>query len=144
MIVQQILDQKSQGGVTCVPPSMPVSEAAKLLSEHRIGALVVSSDGVSVAGILSERDIVRELGRRGAACMSDSVERMMTARVQGCALEDTAEDVLEAMSHGRFRHMPVMRGDKMVGVISIGDVVKARLSEMHMEKNALEDMIKGF
>jgi CBS domain-containing protein len=127
-----------------VPPGTTIAKAAETLSARRIGSLVVSQDGKRVAGILSERDIVRELGRRGPACMADTVDSIMTARIIGCARGDATDDVLQKMTDGRFRHMPVMEGDEMVGLISIGDVVKARLMELAAEKDALEGMIKGF
>lgn len=144
MLVQQILKAKSDDGVVTVAPGTSLAKAAELLSSRRIGAVIVSPDGKRVAGILSERDIVRELGRRGAACMSDRVDDVMTARVAGCRVTDTADMVMQMMTEGRFRHMPVIQGDQMVGLISIGDVVKARLSELEHEKDALEGMIKGF
>ena len=144
MLVQQILKAKPDDGVVTVPPGTSLAKAAEVLSSRRIGAIIVSPDGKRVAGILSERDIVRELGRRGVACMSDTVDAVMTAKIVGCRLSDSADQVMHAMTDGRFRHMPVMVGDQMVGLISIGDVVKARLSELAMEKDALEGMIKGF
>lgn len=144
MLVQQILKSKADDGVVTVPPGTSIAKAAEILSARRIGALIVSPDGKRVAGILSERDIVRELGRRGPACMSDTVDQVMTARIVGCRVSDSAQDVMQKMTDGRFRHVPVMEGDQMVGLISIGDVVKARLSELAMEKDALEGMIKGF
>ena len=144
MLVQQILKGKSDDRVVTVPPGTSLAQAAETLSSRRIGALIISVDGKLVAGILSERDIVRELGRRGAACMADTVDAVMTAKIVGCRVTDTADQVMHAMTEGRFRHMPVMEGDQMVGLISIGDVVKARLSELSMEKDALEGMIKGF
>jgi predicted transcriptional regulator len=87
---------------------------------------------------------VRELGRRGVSCLSDAVTRVMTAALVTCQRSDRATDVMQKMTDGRFRHMPVMDGEVMVGFISIGDVVKSRLSELAMEKDALEGMIKGF
>lgn len=144
MLVSQILKSKADDGVVTVPPGTTVSKAAETLSTRRIGALVVSSDGKRVAGILSERDIVRELGRRGPACLADTVESIMTARIISCARSDQTDEVLQKMTDGRFRHMPVIEGDEMVGLISIGDVVKARLMELSAEKDALEGMIKGF
>lgn len=95
-------------------------------------------------GILSERDIVRELGRKGAGCLTMVVAEVMTARLVTCTRDDSAHDVMVRMTDGRFRHMPVMDGAEMVGLISIGDVVKARLGELAMEKEALEGMIMGF
>ncbi|MBC2835616.1 CBS domain-containing protein [Paragemmobacter straminiformis] len=144
MHVSQILKSKSDDGVVTVPPGTSLAKAAELLSSRRIGAVIVSSDGKRVAGILSERDIVRELGRRGAACMTDSVDTVMTSTITSCRRDDKADEVLQKMTDGRFRHMPVMEGDQMIGLISIGDVVKARLMELAMEKDALEGMIKGF
>ena len=94
-------------------------------------------------GILSERDIVRDLGNRGAECLSASVDDLMTSKLVSCTRHDSADEVLEKMTVGRFRHLPVLEGEEMVGLISIGDVVKARLSELSMEKDALEGMIMG-
>ena len=144
MLVRQILATKGGGGVITIGSNTLVNDAAQLLSEKRIGAVVVSDDDETIAGILSERDIVRELGRRGEACLGDSVTSLMTRELVSCTPDETADDVLEKMTRGRFRHMPVMEDEKMIGLISIGDVVKARLSELSMEKDALEGMIKGF
>lgn len=144
MLVSQILKSKADDGVVTVPPGTTVAKAAEILSARRIGALIVSPDGKRVTGILSERDIVRELGRRGPACMSDTVDAVMTSQITSCTRSDQANDVLEKMTEGRFRHMPVIEGGEMVGLISIGDVVKARLMELSAEKDALEGMIKGF
>ena len=143
MLVRQILGMKGGTDVVTIAPDAAISDAARLLSEKKIGAVVVAS-GEAPDGILSERDIVRELGRRGEACLKDKVSDLMTSTLISCVPEDTTDSVLTKMTDGRFRHMPVMEGEKMVGLISIGDVVKARLSELSMEKNALEDMIKGF
>ena len=144
MLVSQILKSKSDDGVITVPPGTTVGKAAETLSARRIGALIVSPDGRRVAGILSERDVVRELGRRGAICLLDTVDSIMTAKIVSCTRNDRTDDVLQKMTDGRFRHMPVMEGDQMVGLISIGDVVKARLMELSADKDALEGMIKGF
>ena len=144
MLVQQILKSKSQVDVVTIAPGSSLAAAAEVLSAKRIGAIVVSKDGKAVAGILSERDIVRELGKRGPACMSDTVDAIMTAEIVSCTRDETTDQVLAKMTDGRFRHMPVMEGDEMVGLISIGDVVKAQLSTLSMEKEALEGMIKGF
>lgn len=143
MIVSQILRSKPEMGVISVKPSATISEAAQLLSEKRIGTVVVSADGQSLDGILSERDIVRELGKRGAGCLTDPVSALMTAKLVTCGPSNSAIEVLEMMTAGRFRHVPVMDDGKMVGLISIGDAVKARLAELAMEKDALEGMIMG-
>lgn len=144
MIVQQILKGKPTEGVITVSPGTTVEAAAKVLSENRIGSVVVSPDGRVCAGILSERDIVRELGKRGPSCMSDRVDDMMTKVIETCVLADESESVLARMTEGRFRHMPVMDDGAMIGIITIGDVVKARLTELAMEKDALQGMIMGF
>lgn len=144
MLVQQILKSKPAGDVVTVIPGSGLAEAAVLLADRRIGAVVVSPDGKRVAGILSERDIVRELAARGAACLSDRVDDVMTTEIVTCACADSSEAVLGKMTAGRFRHLPVVEQGAMVGLISIGDVVKAQLSELSMEKAALEGMIKGF
>ncbi|WP_322893587.1 MULTISPECIES: CBS domain-containing protein [unclassified Yoonia] len=143
MIVAQILKSKIDMGVVSVKPSDSVSSAVALLSEKRIGTVVVSRDGTTLDGILSERDIVRELGKRGVDCLSAPVSEMMTAKLTTCTTGDSADKVLEMMTEGRFRHLPVMDNGQMIGLISIGDVVKARLLELSMEKDALEGMIMG-
>ena len=143
MLVRQILGLKGGTGVVTIDTGASVADAARLLSEKRIGAVVVV-DGETPLGIFSERDIVRELGRRGDVCLKDNVDQLMTRAMISSSPEESADQVLTKMTDGRFRHMPVMEGDKMIGLISIGDVVKARLSELSMEKDALEGMIKGF
>lgn len=143
MLVFQILKGKSDDAVVTVPPGSSVADVAEILSSRRIGAVIISKDGEIPQGILSERDIVRELGKHGSSCMDQPVETIMTSNLIGCSREDTADYVLEKMTEGRFRHMPVLENSRMVGLISIGDVVKARLAELSMEKDALEDMITG-
>lgn len=144
MLVSHILKSKSDDGVVTLPPGTTVAKLAEVLSSRRIGAVVISRDGRVVDGIVSERDVVREIGRRGPACLPDRVESLMTASVTTCQRNDTADAVLATMTEGRFRHLPVVENGQMIGLISIGDVVKARLSELSMENHALEGMIKGF
>ena len=144
MLVHQILNSKSNHDVATILPGATVADAVEVLASRRIGALVVSVDGKVALGILSERDVMRELGRRGPACLTETVEAMMTRNLVGCTREDTADVVLQQMTDGRFRHMPVIEAGQMVGLISIGDVVKARLLDLAAEKDALEGMIKGF
>lgn len=143
MIVSQILKSKMDIGVVALKPDDTVVDAVKLLSEKRIGTVVISADGRSLDGILSERDIVREIGKRGIGCLNEPIKSMMTAKLVTCSPSDSADVVLEMMTNGRFRHLPVMENGQMIGLISIGDVVKARLSELAMEKDALEGMIMG-
>lgn len=144
MLVAQILGQKPQSGVITAAPDMTIAQVSALLGARKIGAVIVSSDGKSLGGILSERDVVRALGARGAACLGDAISTIMTARVVTCTMDMRADAVLQLMTDGRFRHLPVMQGAALVGLISIGDVVKARLAELAFENNALEDMIKGY
>jgi CBS domain-containing protein len=144
MLVSQILTSKASESVLTVTPTDSVADAAGVLSARRIGCLVVSSDGKRAEGILSERDIVREIGRRGGGCLSDRVMSLMTKDIVTCGRGESADQVLQKMTDGRFRHLPVVEGGMLVGLISIGDVVKARLAELAMEKDALEGMIKGF
>ena len=143
MLVSQILKTKQLHDVVTAPPTMTISEAARILSENRIGTVVVSRDSETADGILSERDIVRELGARGAGCLTQTVESLMTSKLITCSVNDKADEVLQKMTEGRFRHMPVIEGGKLLGLISLGDVVKARLMELAMEKDALEGMIMG-
>jgi len=145
MLVQHILTSKP-GGVHTISANASVSEATQQLSKYKIGALIVSDDeGATIRGILSERDIVREVGARGAAALSDAVMDIMTAKVQSCAMADEAVVVLARMTTGRFRHMPVQdESGNLLGVISLGDVVKARLDEVEHENSALSDMIRGY
>lgn len=143
MLVHQILKTKADDAVISVLPGTSLGQCAQILSMRRIGALIVSRDGRQPLGILSERDIVRELGRRGAGCLSDAVEQVMTTRLVACQRSDSASEVMTRMTEGRFRHMPVLEQGEMVGLISIGDVVKARLAEMHAESEALVGMIAG-
>ncbi|MEM8576277.1 MAG: CBS domain-containing protein [Pseudomonadota bacterium] len=143
MRVSQILKSKSDLTVVTEVPGTTLGEAAKTLAARRIGTVVISADGARAEGILSERDIVRVLARKGGAGLSDTVEAHMTAELVTCAPGDDADAALAAMTKGRFRHMPVLDGGKLVGLITLGDVVKARLAEVSMEKDALEGMIMG-
>ena len=141
MIVRNIIDSKPIREIITMKPTDTVRAATEVLAKHRIGAVIISGDGEIVDGILSERDIVRALGVRGAEVLDLQIQDLMTAAVIGCHPGDTAISVLERMTDGRFRHMPVIDANKMVGVISIGDVVKARITEIQSENAALTDMI---
>lgn len=143
MQVHHILKSKATDAVVTVAPGTPISDVAKVLAEKRIGTVVVSNDGETTIGVLSERDIVRELAERGAGCLSETVDTYMTSDVITCSRHDEADVVLTKMTDGRFRHMPVVEDGKLVGLITLGDVVKARLNELAMEKSALEGMIMG-
>lgn len=143
MLVHQILKAKGDAGVVTVKPGTPVGEVAQILAERRIGGVVVSTDGKSPEGIISERDIVRALAVRGAVCMEDMVEDLMTRNPVCGARDNSADEILQRMSDGRFRHMPITENGALVGIVTIGDVVAARLEELKMERNALEGMIMG-
>ncbi|MFA5581548.1 MAG: CBS domain-containing protein [Paracoccaceae bacterium] len=143
MLVSRILQSKGDERVFMVAPQAEIAEAVALLAEYRIGALVVGEPGKPPMGIISERDIVRELMVGGNACLRHPVRDAMSKRIMTCTCNERADTVLQRMTDGRFRHMPVMEGREMVGIISIGDVVKARLSELAMENDALEGMIAG-
>ncbi|WP_114284455.1 CBS domain-containing protein [Candidatus Halocynthiibacter alkanivorans] len=143
MLVSQILNSKTEVGVISIRPDATLTAAAELLSSKRIGVVIVSKEEGKPLGILSERDIVRDLGEKGPACLSGLVSQLMTKKMVTCVGTDTADSVLETMTRGRFRHMPVMDGDTMIGMISIGDAVKARLAELSMERDALEGMVMG-
>ena len=143
MLVQQILKGKADTGVVTVKPKSSVADAAKILAEKKIGTVVVSETGKSAEGILSERDIVRNLAKVGSACLTCTVEEFMTSELVTCTRSEDADAILKKMTEGRFRHMPVVEEGELVGIVTIGDVVKARLSELAMEKDALQGMIMG-
>lgn len=144
MLVQAILKSKQTDGVVTVEPNTTVSDAAKILAEKRIGTVVVSQDGgQTAAGILSERDIVRELAASGSGCLQEPVSAYMTKELVTASRQDTVQDIMTRMTDGRFRHMPVVEDGRLVGIVTLGDVVKAQLAELAMEKDALEGMIMG-
>jgi len=143
MQVTQILNQKGSSEVATISPDASVADAVKILSEKKIGALVASHGDGNVAGILSERDVVRHLGREGAAVLSMKVNRLMTDNVECCAPTDRTNNLLDRMTRGRFRHMPVLEDGRMIGLLSIGDVVKARMDEIESENQAMAGMLSG-
>jgi len=140
MTVRAILDTKGHN-VQSVEPQAKLSAAVKMLGERKIGAVLVMSKG-HIEGILSERDIVRVLGERGAGVIDEPVSAVMTRKVVSCTRSDTVAAIMEMMTLGKFRHLPVLEGDKVVGLISIGDVVKWRVREYEHEQEALRDYIK--
>jgi CBS domain-containing protein len=140
MKVQEILAHKGNKVVT-IRPDATVSTAVHRLALERIGALVVSEDGTSIAGVLSERDIILALADEGAAVLAPDrrVRDLMTKGVRTCRPEDAVKAVMAEMTRHRFRHMPVVEGTRLVGVVSIGDVVKSRLDEMELETVVLRE-----
>lgn len=142
MKVRDILAHKGSAVVT-VRPDTTVATAVHRLMLERIGALVVSDDGARVLGVVSERDIVRVVAERGAEALAPglTVEEVMTRHVLTCGLEDTVKDLMTTMTQRRIRHLPVVESGKLVGIVSIGDVVKNRLDEVELEANVLREYI---
>ena len=141
MTVRAILDTKGHQ-VESVQPGAKLSAAVKVLGEKQIGAVLVLNLAGSIEGILSERDIVRVLGERGAAVLDEPVSNVMTRKVVSCRQTDTVSAIMEMMTLGKFRHLPVVEDTKVVGLISIGDIVKWRVQEYEREQEALRDYIK--
>ena len=140
MTVKAILSSK-RGDIVTIEPTATLESAVKILSEKRIGALIVVGPDGRVAGILSERDIVRALGERGPSVLTEPVGQVMTRKVVTCSETDTVGNIMERMTAGKFRHVPVLDRGRLVGIVSIGDVVKYRLEEMERESSALREYI---
>ena len=140
MTVRAVLDSKGHQ-IQSVDPDTKLSVAIQILTEKKIGAVLVMNKG-RVEGILSERDIVRVLGERSAAVLDEPVSAVMTRKVIGCKQSDTVSAIMEMMTLGKFRHLPVMEDGRVVGLISIGDVVKWRVQEYESEQEALREYIK--
>ena len=140
MKVQEILAHKGNKVVT-IRPDATVSTAVHRLALERIGALVVSEDGRSIQGVLSERDIIKALAEDGAAILAPDrrVRDLMSRGVRTCRPDDTVKAVMAEMTRHRFRHMPVVEGGRLAGLVSIGDVVKTRLDEMELETVVLRE-----
>ena len=143
MLVSQILKSKASAGVVTIKPDASVSDAAKVLAEKKFGTVVVSADGEHADGILSERDIVRQLAKSGGSCLDQPVSAYMTKKLVTCTSQSNVGEVLQQMTDGRFRHMPVVEDGKLTGIVTLGDAVKAQLATVAMEKEALTDMIMG-
>ena len=140
MTVRSILDSKGHQ-VLSVEPDAKLAAAVKILGGQKIGAVLVMSQG-RIEGILSERDIVRVLSERDAQVLEEPVSSVMTRKVVSCRQSDTVAGIMEMMTLGKFRHLPVIEGDRVVGLISIGDIVKWRVREYESEQEALRDYIK--
>lgn len=136
MRIEDIIRGKGAGVVT-ITPSASVEDLVALLGEHRIGAVIVSSDGLHIDGIVSERDVVRGLGKQGASILAARVSDIMTANVHTCGLADTLEETAHTMTYQRIRHLPVVVEGELRGVVSIGDVVKHRIDQLMDERNHL-------
>ena len=140
MTVARILDDKGREVFT-TQPHRTLKEVVELLASKGVGAVVVSDASQSVLGILSERDVVRVLGRHGASALEDPVSRLMRPKVVTVTREDTIEHVMQTMTQGRFRHVPVVEDGRLVGIISIGDVVKRHVNALDSERQALREYI---
>ncbi len=140
MTVNTILTHKGREIVT-IRAETTVGEAVTCMAENRIGAVVVVDDTQVVAGIISERDVVRLLAERGTAALDVKVGEVMTRAVVTCAPDESIATIMERMTRGRFRHVPVLAGGMLIGIISIGDVVKYRVEEMEREHDALRSYI---
>jgi CBS domain-containing protein len=141
MIVKTILSAKG-GDVISIEPTATLEIAVRTLADHRIGALLVLGPDRRVIGILSERDIVRVLAEQGSGALNQPLSQVMTRKVVTCNSSETIGVIMERMTAGKFRHVPVVEQDQVIGVVSIGDVVKYRLQEMEHESAALRDYIQ--
>lgn len=141
MTVKTILARKGTAVVT-IDPTATVTAAAKLLGQRGIGAVVVTGAEGRTIGIVSERDIVKALAARGATVLDTPVSEIMTRKVVTCTQQDTIGELMQTMTDGKFRHVPVVEQDRLVGIVSIGDVVKSRLEQMEQESDALRDYIR--
>ena len=141
MLVKSILATKG-GDVVSIEPTATLETAVHKLAEHRIGALLVLGPDNRVVGILSERDVVRVMAERGAGVLAEPLSQVMTRKVVTCTQADTVASLMELMTTGKFRHVPVVEQERVLGVVSIGDIVKYRLREIEEESTALRDYIQ--
>jgi CBS domain-containing protein len=137
-----VLDRKGRD-VATIRPDATLSEAAEQLTEHGIGALVVTDDDVHVAGILSERDIVRRVAREAASALSQTVGTAMTSPVTTCTPGTAVDELYRVLTEQRIRHVPVVEAGRLVGIVSIGDLVKWRMEELADEAHHLQDYVRG-
>jgi len=140
MRIGEIIKAKASKDVVTISPDAGVRELIAKLAEFNIGALIVSSDGASLDGIVSERDVVRHLHTDGTV-INNVVSEIMTEVVETCAPEDDLDAVMHTMTERRFRHIPVVQGDALVGIISIGDVVKHKIGQLEFERDQLDGYI---
>jgi CBS domain-containing protein len=138
--VQAILGLKG-GDVATADPGHTLGHVVGKLAELRIGAMVVSDEARNVIGIISERDVVKMIAAHGASVLQEPVAKFMTRSVQTCTRKDTVDELMEMMTRGRFRHVPVVEGGKLVGIVSIGDVVKHKIEEAEHEAEVLREYI---
>ena len=137
MNIGQILKAKGRA-VATVRPDAPLSEVIDKLAQKRIGAVIVVGDSGQVAGIISERDIIRCLAEHGEVALNQPVSKAMTSSVVSCQETSTIDELMELMTQGRFRHVPVIEDGALVGIVSIGDIVKNHIAEVEMEVTAMK------
>ncbi len=142
MRINEVLAGKPGHEVVTVAPDATVRELLGMLAEHNIGALVVSTDGTSVDGIVSERDVVRRL-HDDEDVLDSAVSSIMSSEVQTCEGNATVNELMALMTERRFRHVPVVKAGKLVGIVSIGDVVKSRMSELEFERDQLDSYVQS-
>ena len=140
MKILEVLKAKPEGGVVTITPDAGVRELISKLAEHNVGALIVSSDGETVAGIVSERDVVRHLHHDGTV-VNNTVGAIMTDVVETCEPTSTLDELMEVMTRRRIRHVPVVENGKLVGIVSIGDVVKHKMSQLQFERDQLDSYV---
>jgi CBS domain-containing protein len=140
MNVAAILKAKGRAVATCLPTTT-LQDVARMLAEKRIGAVVVVDEKGDVAGILSERDMVRAIAARGAQCLPETASEIMTKGVITCTPDDVLGHIMSTMTTGRFRHVPVVEGGKLVGIVSIGDAVKHHIAEVELEASSLKSYV---
>ena len=141
MTVKAILSRKG-GDVITTDPNAALAEAVRILAGRRIGALVVTGADRRIVGILSERDVVRVLGEQGPSALQQPIAEVMTRKVTTCSMRDTVAELMERMTEGKFRHVPVVEDGRLAGIVSIGDVVKWRVHEIEGESESLRDYIR--
>lgn len=140
MRISDVLQSKSLKDVVTIRPDAGVRELLATLAEHNIGAVVVSADGSSLDGIVSERDVVRTLHSDGTV-INNVVSAIMTPEVRTCSPEDDLDDVLQVMTEGRFRHIPAAADGQVVGIVSIGDLVKHKIDQLEFERDQLDSYV---
>jgi len=143
MKVRQISERKAINDVASTTANVTLADVASKLGALKIGCLVVLDADGGLSGILSERDIVRAVGEQGGGCLDQPASSVMTREVMTCTPEDSAASILERMSEGRFRHMPVMENGRVVALVSIGDMVKAKIEDLEKDNEAMETMIRS-
>ena len=140
MRIVEVLNAKPEGGVLTISPEAGVRELIAMMAEHNIGALIVSADGDTIDGIVSERDVVRHLHTDGTV-VNNTVGAIMTEVVETCAPESTLDELMEVMTNRRIRHVPVVEDGRLVGIVSIGDVVKHKMSQLQFERDQLDSYV---